>query len=84
MADDLKSKKDQQKKKPPGKKDLVADQPSRDEPPAVKSRLEPVPGTSKDNNPYRINLDDLELDDDDFELEKTDTGYPDELIVLSD
>jgi hypothetical protein len=83
MADTLKSKKDQQKKKL-GKKDSIADQPTKEES-AVVSHVEPVPGSSKQDEHHAIDLDNLDFDDDDFEPEKVDIGYrADSPIVLSD
>lgn len=83
MADNLKSKKDQQKKKPTGKKDLLADQPTADEP-ALVTHTEPVPGSSKEDEHHAIDLYNMDFDDD-FEPQKVDIGYrPDSPIVLSD
>jgi len=82
MADTLKSKKDQQKKKM-SKKDSIADQPTKDESVEV-SCVEPVPGTSKEDEHHAIDLDNLDFDDD-FEPEKVNIGYrAASPIVLSD
>jgi hypothetical protein len=84
MAEDLKSKKDQQKKKLAKKDSPPTNQPTVDEPAEI-PQVEPVPGTSKDDEHYAIDLDNLELDDDDFVPQKVDIGFrPVSPIVLSD